>query len=160
MTTEHFAHGSLSDDDLLNEVVRLAAAERTATVRLVAALAEVDARRLYLGQGCSSLFVYCTRVLRLSEHVVYGRIEAVRAARRFPMLLEALESGELTLTSICLLAPHLTDANHRDVLARAKHCTKREVEEIVASLRPRPDVPANVRKLPDRTAAVSATQQE
>src|SRR5688572_23507875 len=75
---------SLSDDDLLTELLRLAATERTATVQLIAVLAEVDARRLYLGQGCSSLFVYCTRVLRLSEHAAYGRIEApgvLRATR-------------------------------------------------------------------------------
>ena len=49
---------------------------------LVASLAEMDARKLYLGEGCSSLFTYCTRVLYLSEYAAYGRIEAARAARR------------------------------------------------------------------------------
>ena len=48
--------------------VRLAAEERKATAQLIAALAELDARRLYLGEGCSSLFTYCTTVLHLSEH--------------------------------------------------------------------------------------------
>ena len=52
-----------------------------ATARLVAALGELDARRLYLGEGYSSLFTYCTQVMRLSEHAAYGRIEAARAAR-------------------------------------------------------------------------------
>jgi hypothetical protein len=47
-----------------------------------------------------------------------------------------------------LLAPHLTDANHRDVLERARHQSKREVEVLVATLNPRPDVPSMVRKLP------------
>ena len=131
-------------------MTRLAGNERAATVQLVAALAEVDARRLYLGQGCSSLFTYCTQVLRLSEHAAYGRIEAARASRRFPVLLEKMASGELTLTAVCLLAPHLSDANHRDVLTRATHRSKRQVEEIVASLHPRPDAPAIVRKLPGR----------
>jgi hypothetical protein len=101
-----FPHASLSDDELLEEVVKLAASERAATVQLIAALAEVDSRRLYLGQGCSSLFVYCTSILRLSEHAAYGRIEAARAARRFPVLLDMLRCGELTLTSLCLAAPH------------------------------------------------------
>jgi hypothetical protein len=45
---------SLSDSDLLITVKTLVARERTATAHLIAALAEVDARRLYLGQGCSS----------------------------------------------------------------------------------------------------------
>ena len=139
---------AFSDTALIEEVSRLVGEERRATARLIAALAEFDARRLYLGQGCSSLFVYCTRVLHLSEHAAYGRIEAARAGRRIPTVLEMLERGELTLTSIGLLAPHLTIDNHQDVLSRATRRTRREVEEMVASLRPKPDSPALVRRLP------------
>jgi hypothetical protein len=133
MTIRYLTHTHLSDQELLVEVASLAAAERTATARLVAALAEVDARRLYLGQGYSSLFVYCTRALRLSEHAAYSRIEAARASRRFPALLERLADGDLTLTALCLLAPHLTQANQREVLDRARHRSKREIEEIGAA---------------------------
>ena len=75
----------LSDLELLSTVKTLVADERQATAQLIAALAELDARRLYLGEGCSSLFAYCTQVLHLSEHAAYGRIEAARAARRFPV---------------------------------------------------------------------------
>ena len=75
----------LSDLALIEEVKDAAARERGATARLVALLAELDARRLYLGEGCSSLFTYCTQVLRLSEHAAYGRIEAARIARKFPI---------------------------------------------------------------------------
>jgi hypothetical protein len=60
---------SLSDPDLLVTITRLASQERHATAQLVACLAEVDARRLYLGAGASSLFAYCTSVLRLSDYV-------------------------------------------------------------------------------------------
>ena len=149
MNIELVPHADLSDDELLVEVVRLAASERAATVELTAALAEVDARRLYLGQGCSSLFVYCTSILHLSEHAAYGRIEAARAARRFPVLLELLARGELTLTSLYLVAPQLSQENHLEVLARVRHRSKREVQEVIASLRPRPDVPTTVRRVPE-----------
>ena len=64
---------------------------------------EMDARKLYLGEGCSSLFTYCTQVLHFSEHAAYGRIEAARAARRFPAILDGLVDGRLTLTAIGLL---------------------------------------------------------
>jgi hypothetical protein len=76
----------LSDTDLLSAVTHAAAEERAATASLIALLAEVDARRLYLGEGCASLFTFCTQVLHLSEHAAYGRIEAARAARRFPVV--------------------------------------------------------------------------
>ena len=83
-----FAH--LSNEQLLANLKRCAESERHATARLIAILAELDARRLYLAQGCSSLFTYCTQVLHLSAHAAYGRIEAARAGRRFPIVLELL----------------------------------------------------------------------
>ena len=139
---------TLSDAELLAAVKRLAANERHATAQLVAHLAEMDARRLYLAEACSSLFTYCTQVLHLSEHAAYGRIEAARAARKFPAILEAVASGALHLTSVNLIAPHLTADNVDRVIAEATRKTKREVEELVAALHPRPPVPSSVRKLP------------
>jgi len=114
----------------------------------------MDARRLYLGEGCSSLFTYCTQILHFSEHAAYGRIEAARAVRRWPAILELLADGSVHLTAIGLLAAHLTAENHVQVLASARHKSKREVEEIVARLRPQPAVPQSVRKLPTPRTAV------
>ena len=110
----------LSDGELLLEVKRLAAHERASTAQLIASIAELDARRLYLGQGYSSLFTYCTQCLHLSEHAAYGRIEAARAARRWPIILELLSEGAVTLTTVCLLASHLTNENHRGGSRRSK----------------------------------------
>ena len=58
---------ALSDAALVSEVDRLTREEREGTAQLIAMLSEFDARRLYLPAGCSSLFTYCTQVLRLSE---------------------------------------------------------------------------------------------
>jgi hypothetical protein len=151
---------SLADRDLIAEVKRLAQAERSATAALVASLAEMDVRRLYLGESCSSLFTYCTQVLHLSEHAAYGRIEAARAVRRFPVILERLERGELTLTAVSLLRQHLTDANCCDLLDAARHKSKRDIERLVATIAPRPDAAAIVRKLPVRVAAASPSSIE
>jgi hypothetical protein len=109
---------------------------------------EVDARRLYLSEGHSSLFTFCTQALHLSEHAALGRIEVARAARRLPALLLHLEDGSMTVTNARMLAPHMNEVNCDELLAAARHRTKREVEEIVARLRPQPDVRSAVRKLP------------
>jgi HNH endonuclease len=138
---------SLSDRDLLAEVHRSTERERQATARLIAALGELDARRLYLGEGCSSLFTYCTQVLHLSEHAAYRRIEAAPVARRYPLILELLANGSVTLTGIGLLASHLTPENHRRLLERARHQSKRAIEHLVAELHPKPDAPPVVQKL-------------
>jgi hypothetical protein len=152
MHTTRLMFGDLSDYDLLIEVKRLADGERRATTQLIASLAELDNRRLYLGEGCSSLFTYCTQVLHLSEHAAYGRIEAARAARRFPVILQRLAEGSVTLTTVGLLAPHLTSENHLALLDAARHRSKRDVEVLVAGIRPQPPVPSSIRKLPSATS--------
>ena len=109
---------------------------------------ELDARRLYLAEGYSSLFTYCTHVLHMSEHAAYNRIEAARAARRFPAILQRLADGGLNLAVVRLVAPHLTEENHVDVLEAVRHKSKRDVEQLVAHLSPKPDVRPVLRKLP------------
>jgi len=56
-----------------------------------------------------------------------------------------------------LLAPHLTDDNHRDVISRAAGRTKREVEALVASLAPRPDIASTIRQAPCPRHVVRST---
>jgi hypothetical protein len=149
---------TLSDEEILAETRRLVANERAATAALLQSLMEVDSRRLYLREGCSSLFTYCTQVLRLAEGAAYNRIEAARAGRRYPIALTALAEGSVTLTTIRLLAPHLTEDNHRALLAQAHHKSKREVELLIAALHPKPPVVTIVRKLPARRVVPPTSQ--
>ena len=148
MTTMDTSFRDPADHPLLDAAKRLAAEERRATAALLRALMEIDDRRLYLGEGCSSMFAYCTQVLHLSEGGAYNRLEAARAARVYPVILDLFAQSAVTLTSVRLLAPHLTADNHAAVLTAARHKSKRQIEELVASLRPRPDAPAIVRQLP------------
>jgi hypothetical protein len=62
----------------------------TVEAELLVHLAEVDARQLYLEEGCSSMFAWCQRVLHFAEGVAYKPIQAARAVRRHPELLGAV----------------------------------------------------------------------
>ena len=146
----------LSDCELVAETKRLALNESRATAALIRSLIELDARRLYLAESCGSLFKYCTEVLHLSEDAAYNRLEVAAAARRLPAVLDALEEGALTLTAARRLGPHLTEENCAAVLAAAKFKSKSAIEELIASLAPRPDVNATIRKLPQRGNQCSA----
>jgi hypothetical protein len=141
---------SLSDDEVLRGLARHLSESRRSEAGLLAHLAEVEARRLFAREAAPSMFVYCTRVLHLSEAEAYLRIAVARAARRHPVLLAMLADGRLHISGIALLAPHLTRENREPLLFRAAHKTKREIEELLAEQAPRPDVPAVLRKLPDR----------
>src|SRR5438552_13163411 len=110
----------LSDAELVARVKSLVARERDATAQLVAHLAELDTRDVYLREGYGSLHAYCRDALGLSDGETYNRIEVARAARRFPIILEMLAAGTVTLTAARLLAPRLTPANHRAVLDSAR----------------------------------------
>ena len=140
----------LTDDELVSEIVRLVKDHRSATVTLIAHLMEFDARRLYLAAACRSLFLYCTQVLRLSEHEAYHRIEAARVARSFPVVLRLLAGGALTLTTVRLLSGQLTAENHESLLTAAMGKSKREVEVLLAKVFPSPAVASSLRKLPVR----------
>jgi hypothetical protein len=148
----------LTDDVLLAEVQRLAGCERQATAQLVAHLAVIEQRRLYLGAGFTSLFAYCLDVLHLSEHATYNRIEAARAVCAFPAVLDRLADGSVTLTTVRLLAPHLTSENHERLLREATHKRKDDVLALVARIAPKPDVATSIRRVPvRRTAPPGAT---
>lgn len=145
----------LSDDALTERLRDVARLEFGATAQLVAHLAEFDARRLYLRAGCASLYIYCTSELHLSEHAAYGRISAARSARRWPLILDYLADGRVTLTAIVLLGPHLSGPNHRELLDAVTHRPRRWIEEWLAERRPAPPVDDRIRRLPDRGGGIA-----
>jgi hypothetical protein len=139
---------TVTDDELLRRLSDLIKQSRRCEADLVAHIAEVDERKLYAREATSSMFVYCTEMLHLSESEAYVRIAAARASRRHPVLLAMLADGRLHLSGIERLAPHLTEKNCESLLRRAVHKTRRQIEELVAEVAPRPAAPAMIRRLP------------
>ena len=148
---------SIPDDELLRRLADLLRQSRRVEADLVAHIGEVEERKLYAREAAPSMFVYCTEVLHLSEAEAYLRITVARASRKHPVLLAMLEDGRLHLTGIALLAPYLTRENRDVLLKRATHRSKRQVLELIAEIAPRPDVPAVMRKLPQRGTTPPST---
>lgn len=146
--TTRYELDALTKKDLLLRLKALVGKGCRLTADVLAHIGETDARQLYLDAACSSMFTYCTSRLLMSEGEAYNRIEAARVARRFPIIFEHVASGALHLTAVRLLAPRLTQENHRELLTAAKHLSKREVEQLIADRFPRPDVATSFRKLP------------
>jgi hypothetical protein len=138
----------LSDASLLSDLHALLARERTAAAAVLAHIAEVDARRLYLPAGFPSMFAYCVGQLRFSEDAAYKRIQAARTARQFPAIFTALAEGRLHLAAVCLLAPHLTPENADELLAEATHKTRSDIELLLAHRFPRTELLALVQAIP------------
>ncbi len=138
----------LSDDELVAGACRLVQQHRGLTAELLAHIAEMDERKLYRKHACSSMFVYVTERLHLSEAIAYKQINVGRVARKFPLIFDLLEAGDTHLSNLVLLAPHLNEDNHRELLSAVRHKSKRQVEILVAARFPKEPVPARIRKLP------------
>jgi hypothetical protein len=89
----------------------------------------------------------------MSEDMAYKRIQAARAARRFPDIFPAVADGRLHLTAVVLLAPHLSPETAEGLLIAARHKTRAEIELLLAERFPRPDLPAVLQALPPAVPA-------
>ncbi len=149
--------GRLGNEQLLSALKALVQAENELTSDLLAHLAELDERRLYVELGFSSLFAYCTESLGLSESSAGRRITAARVGRRFPSVFAATARGELNLSILCALNPYLNQENAAELFGVCGGKKRQQVEEILAARFPKPDVRESIRRLPIRLAADAAT---
>ncbi|MFI5361231.1 MAG: HNH endonuclease [Elusimicrobiota bacterium] len=138
---------SLSDERLLAEIDRLAREERERLPFFLACLGEADRRGIFIRKGYSSTFDYCVRRLRLSEDEACRRIQAARATVTGPELLSAMSDGQLSLTSVSKLAPHVRRPDAPEIFARAEGKSMRELEILLAPLCPEPPKRDRVRSI-------------
>ncbi len=122
--------------------------ERGALALAVAHVGEIDARKSYREAGYSSMFAFCEQVLQLQEQVALKRLRVARVARRFPVIFESLASGELSLTSVILLTPHLTVGTASELIAEAANKSTSKLDELLKRRFPRQDLPAMLEAVP------------
>jgi hypothetical protein len=145
---EFWALSDISDEELEGGLSNLLGAGARVEARIVAHLAEVEARRLHLLAGCSSLYDYCRKRLSLSDYEAFVRIAAARVARKYPVVFEMLERRELHLTAVCEVRDFLTRENHAELLGEVSGKTKLQTREVLARRFPQADVPGSLKKLP------------
>jgi len=136
-----------SDSGLLQTLASAVRGQRAATVKVVAIIAEVDRRKLFLRPGFSSMFEYCVRKLGLSEQSAYLRITAARKSRRYPVILEMLADGRLHLAHIGRLSKWLRPENSDELLHAASGKTRAELLQLLAERFPQQDARTVVREV-------------
>ncbi len=132
---------------LLRDLAVIVAQERSTTATMLAHIAEVDERELYLPTAFPSMYLHCVHELHMSEETAFRRIRVARTARRFPAIFHAIADGRLNLTSVLLLTPHLSVETVDGLLAAATHRTKAQIELLLAERFPKPDLPTLVRAI-------------
>jgi len=147
----------LSTEELDQSAEKLVRAEKRNVALVIAHIAEMSRRKGHLERGYKNLFEYCTRRLNLSEGSVALRIQVANVSRRFPQILLALAENRMSLTVAGLLAPVLTESNVEKLLADCAGLTRREAEEYLVALRPKPVFAPSIRKTPCRPQEQAAS---
>ena len=150
--------------NILENLSRLVREERRITTEILWHLREVEERKLFVGEGYTSLFSYCVDALKYSESAAYRRILAMRALRQIPELGAALENGLLSVATVCLVQKHFSDQakaqkleqpieQKKELLNAMIGKSKLECQKMLAALSPQ--------ALPqEKERAVSATHTE
>ena len=144
---------ALQDEQLLAALSVLVRRENDALSDLLAHLAEVDERRLYLELGFPSLFAYCTEVLGFCKSSAGRRIAAARVCRRYPEAFARVARGELQLSVLSVLAQYLSSENAAELFEACSTKSYEQVELLLAARFPKPDVRDSIRRLPTRSGS-------
>lgn len=134
MSLSKYSLEHLPDHVILRELPKLVARDRAAMAEILAHIAEVDARRLYVPAAYSSTVAFCTNELHMSHDSALKRIRVARLAKEFPAIYDAIADGSLSLTAIVLLKPHLTEESWPELIEAARGKSKSEIEELVARI--------------------------
>lgn len=136
----------MSCTELDRSAEKLVEAGKQSTAKLIAHLAEMSRRKAALELGYKHLYDYCLTRLRLSEGSIPLRVQVANAARRYPQLLVALSENRISLTVAGFLASRVDDANVDLLVAACGGKSKREAEEYLVSIQPKPVFKPSIRK--------------
>jgi hypothetical protein len=109
---------------------------RELEAKLCACLREIDRTKLFRNLGYSSLFMYSTRELGLSEASAYAFIAVARKSREIPELQCAIEEKTLSIPKTSRLVSGLTAENANELITFAQTHTTRELERELARQNP------------------------
>ena len=114
--------------------------ESGVTAGLLACLAVFDERRAFSDLGYPSMLEYCQRDLALSEDVAKKYLRAARIARGRPVLFDMLADRRLSVSAVLTLGPWLESGTHDDLIAAAVGRSREEIEWLIASRCPQPEM--------------------
>ena len=152
-----YSRSQYTDDRLLSGFDTRLSLDLGNTADLLADLAEIDARKLYVPAAYGSMFDFCVHAKHMSEDVALKRIRVARTAREFPAVFPMLADGRLSLSAVLMLATHLTLVTAAELLTAAAHKTNAQIEKLLAERFPKPDVETSVRAITPAADLIEST---
>ncbi|MBD3179440.1 MAG: DUF222 domain-containing protein [Candidatus Latescibacteria bacterium] len=136
---------SINNRKLLEDLACLNNRERRLKVRILLYLREIDRRKLYLEEGYSSMFDFCTEHLGYSRSAACRRIRVARCMGRYPEIAAMLQAGEINITTLSMVSGILNDDNYEEILKKISNRSKRDVEIFISGFNPQREIRDRVR---------------
>ncbi len=126
----------------IHQRAQIAAAKfKACEAELIEIFEQADKFRVHVAFGYSSLFVYATQGLKLSEEVAYIFINVARKVREVPALKEKIRRGEISVSKARRITSVLNRENQQHWLELASQLSKRELrraQDVFSQKRRRP----------------------
>jgi len=139
--------------DLHQKALMKVRAYKKSLGELIEVLMEIDRKKIYLKMGYSSLFVYITKSLALSESQAYNLSAVLRKSHKIPELKKEMIKGALPLTKakrlISVLSEENTKEENQNWVELAKILTQRQLEKEIAKVKPKTSTPDRVSYVTD-----------
>jgi 5-methylcytosine-specific restriction endonuclease McrA len=155
---------NLSRQELLETTAKLVAEERRVTAELITFLQEIERRKLHLELGYSSMYDFLTKGHGFSESAAARRLLTLRLTNDVPHVVQAIETGKLTLSTASQLGHFLknekkagkvyTPAQKTELALKLQGMSSRDCERELFKISP----VSVIQK--ESTRAVSATDTE
>jgi len=154
----------LSSNDLIVSTETAVQHERKATSAVLDHLREIERRRLFAELGYASLFEYCVKSLKYCNASAQLRIDAMRLAREVPEVLEKLDSGEVSLSSVATLQQFFraekksgksyAPSEKLDLVTQVEGKSREETQRTLSEISPASVIPS------ERARVLTPTQTE
>ena len=128
---DRFARKHLTDGALLTGFRAHVSNERGSLADVLADIAEIDERKLYVPAAHPSMVSYMVHEMRFTEQAALKRLRAARLGREFPSIFTAVATGQLNLSAIVMLSGHLSPENVDQLVATAANMGKTDLERVL-----------------------------
>ena len=135
-----FSFSHLPPDEVMRGYSQAKASNRASDALLLAYLADIDARKIFLETAHPSMHAFVIAEFEVTHDVADNRIREARTAHAFPEIFPMLSDGRLRKRTLLLLAPHLRSTNASELLSAAAGKTKSAVEQMLAERFPRTEM--------------------
>jgi hypothetical protein len=137
----------MENDFVIVDKMAMDAAEKflVSEATLLDCIARVDRDKVYKRFDYASLFVYCTKRLKLSESNAYAFISVARKSQQVPALAEAVANGVLNVSQAKRIVSVIEPENASDWIGKAATSKQRALESEVARTQPAPPIKERVR---------------